>query len=172
MKIILALILVSIIVSEFGMRHHELRRRLSFAPYMVYHNHQYYRFLTWPFIHVSRRHLYTNCAFLWFIAHYGHLSEASAGLMAFMTAGLSPIPRLLLHTDDPAYKATGISSIIAAYIYFYALREQIPLLSALVAVNAIYELVMVFFRPRGRILYDAHLIGAAVGLVCFICGIL
>lgn len=171
MVTIFILIALSVIISEIAMTHHELRRRLSFAPAHVVHLRQPYRFFTWTFLHISRTHLYTNTSFLLALAVFGHFTNHQAGLMAFSASLLSPIPRMFFQKDDWLFKATGISSTIAALIYYYALREQNPYLIGLVAANAIYEAVMAFLRPRGRIMYDSHLIGAGIGLFCFMIGI-
>lgn len=163
--------LASLLITELSNRYFAISEFCCLGPGHVRHMRNYFRFFTWQFLHRSMSHCWANVFFLQLMAIFGNIGNFQVICIYLGTSLLAPIPRLIIFRDRWEYRVSGISATVAGLIYFYASREQNVWVTALVAANLIYELVRCYLDPRSKIMYDAHIIGAVIGVVCFKIGI-
>ena len=174
----LLIVIITVGVSLLAFRDASLIRRLAMVPPAVKAG-QYYRLITYGFVHGDGMHLAFNMITLFF---FGGLTEqlisrimGVGGYPLFYLAALlaSILPSYLKHRDNPNYLSLGASGAVSAVLFIYVLVAPwsmflvffLPVPAIVFAV--IYVVYSIWMDRRGadNINHSAHLIGAAFGIV-------
>jgi membrane associated rhomboid family serine protease len=168
---------VTVVVSLFAFRNEKLRSLLLLYPHDLAVKRQYYRLLSYGFVHADLMHLMFNMIALYSIAFY---LEAVMGTLKFAVLYLgsmaiaAAIPSWQ-HRSDPQYSALGASGAVSALffsgmLYFPTAKVSlfllpIPLPWPVFAVLFLLASIIGNKKQWGNIGHDVHLYGAASGLI-------
>jgi membrane associated rhomboid family serine protease len=175
----LVLITLTVLVSVAAFGQPNLLHRLILWPPAIARNGQYYRLLSYGFIHADGQHLLFNMLTLYF---FGSVMErlyqaelGRFGFYAFYCGGLlvSILPSYLRNRDNPEYRSLGASGAVSAVVFAFILLQPwamilvfgIPLPAVIYA--ALYVAYSFYMERRGtdHVNHSAHLWGAAYGVV-------
>tara|TARA_B110000090_G_scaffold262_1_gene244 strand:+ start:8745 stop:9362 length:618 start_codon:yes stop_codon:yes gene_type:complete len=183
MSITLIIIIITVAVSLYASENSDIKKKLLFNPYQVLNNKQYYRVLTHAFIHADLMHLGIN---MYVLYSFGQYLESmfmrmfgEIGLLYFILLYIGGIlfatlPSLRKHKDNPHYNSLGASGAVSAVLFsFIVLNPMAQLgLFAIIPLNATFFGVLyigyeMYMNKKGRtnIAHDAHLLGAAFGII-------
>lgn len=179
MTVTLILVAITCVVSFAAMNNPTLLDKLILWPPAVNRKQQWYRLVSYGFIHADFMHLLFNMLTLYF---FGRVMEdfytarlGVAGFAIFYVAALvaSILPSYLGHRDDTRYYSLGASGAVSAVLFAFILFEPWGMLGVffIVPVPAIvfaglYVWYSVWSERRGgdRTNHSAHLWGAAFGV--------
>jgi len=174
----LILIAATAIVSMLALNNPELMRRLILWPPAIARDKQYYRLVSYGFVHADGQHLLFNMITLYF---FGSTMETFFALRfgpwmypLFYFGGLvvSILPSYLDNRNNPGYHSLGASGAVSAALFASILLKPwtmiivfvVPLPAIIYAV--LYVAYSLYADRRGgdRINHMAHLWGAAYGV--------
>lgn len=157
--------------------------KLLFNAWSIEHRKQYYRFVTYGFVHADLFHLAVNMYVLWMfggvIQDSFIMMKGPAGLWLFIllyVGGLimSTFPAYLRHKDHVHYNAVGASGAVSAIVFaFIMLNPRMPMGIIFIPFyipawifGGLYMVYSYFMAQRGsdRIGHDVHLFGALFGI--------
>jgi membrane associated rhomboid family serine protease len=167
-----------------ALNNHDFFARLRFNAWDARHSNQWYRFLTYGFIHAGYVHLFVNMFVLW---SFGSIVEQYFGMLfpgkarfyyVLLYAGglmLSVIPAFGKHKNDVFYNAVGASGAVAAvvfssiilypsgkiFLFFIPIGIPAPVFGLLYLAYEYYS----SRNSTDNIGHDAHFWGAVFGLV-------
>lgn len=173
------IIAATCLVSYQAFNNEELFEKLSFKPYKVVHNKEYYRLITNGFVHADWTHLFFNMLTLYF---FGRTQEqiftAINGEMSFILFYLLSIPAsslisLYQHKDDPRYTAIGASGAVNAILFSFILINPfstiyifvIPIKAIIFAVLFLIYSSYMAKKNMDNIGHEAHISGAIFGVL-------
>ena len=177
------LMVLTIAVSLICLQSARLADALALRPDRMFRRREYYRLVTCGFVHADLGHLFFNMLSFYFFAFTLERVLGTPAFLVLYFAALivSSLGSALKHRRDPDYSAVGASGAIlgvlfASIVYFpeqklLLLPIPIPIPAPLFAIGylaySIYSARLAQQDPRrgGRINHDAHLYGAATGLV-------
>lgn len=155
MIVTLILIVVTCVVSWAAFKNSKLGYDLAMWPPGVTRKHQYYRLLTYGFVHADLQHLLFNMLTLFF---FGRLIEQIFGLfigpvgyvLFYLSAMVvSILPTWFRHRDDANYLSIGASGAVSAVLFAFILFQP-------------WSLIFVFFFPIPAIVYAVVYIGFTI----------
>ena len=166
-------------MSWLAFNNEKLMQALVLWPPAITRGHQYHRFIGYGLVHADFMHLLMNMVTLYF---FGRVMEGfyaqylgSLGFVWFYASALvvSALPSYLQHRQDPKYVTLGASGAVSAVLFaFILLRPWETIYLYVVPVPAIlfalgYTAYSVYMNHRGgdRINHNAHLSGAAYGIL-------
>lgn len=171
----LLLIAATCVVSYAGFRSREVEEKLIFRPESILAGKEYYRLVTYAFLHSGWSHLVWNMVGLYV---FGRLIEWSLGvtdllLIYFGSVIGGGLLALYVHRDHDylAYGASGgVSGIVFAYLLLFpgagiALYFEVPIPGWLYALGFMVVSFVALKKAKDNIGHDAHLGGAIVGLL-------
>lgn len=175
----LGLIVVTSVVSYLAWKQPTLMARLILWPPAITRGREYWRLLSYGFIHADMQHLLFNMITLFF---FGRLIEnflvSRFGFWAFpffyVSALLvSVLPGYFRHALDPNYRTLGASGAVSAVLFAFILLAPWNLIFVFflpvpaVIYGGLYIGYSIYMDRRGgdRINHSAHLWGAVYGLV-------
>lgn len=175
----LAIIAITCVISFLGFKNEKLISDLILWPPAISRGRQYYRLLTYGFIHADGQHLLFNMITLFF---FGQLIEKFVtgyiGMLGFVAFYLSAIlvsilPTYMKNVSNPAYRSLGASGAVSAVLFAFVLLQPwttiliffIPCPAIIYAV--IYIAYSIYMDRQGsdNINHSAHLWGAAYGVL-------
>ena len=175
----LIIILVTCAVSFLAFKNEKLISDLILWPPAIKRGRQYYRLVTYGFIHADGMHLLFNMITLYF---FGRLIEQFVGgyigTLGFVLFYLSAIvvsilPTYMKNVDNPNYRSLGASGAVSAVLFAFVLLQPwatiiifvIPCPAIIYAV--LYVAYSIYMDRRGtdNINHSAHLWGAAYGVL-------
>lgn len=173
------IIAITCLVSYQAFNNQELFEKLSFKPYKVVHNKEYYRLITNGFVHADWTHLFFNMLTLYF---FGRTQEqiftAVNGEMSFILFYLLSIPAsslisLYQYKDDPRYSAIGASGAVNAILFSFILINPfstiyaffIPIKAILFAILFLIYSSYMAKKNMDNIGHEAHISGAIFGVL-------
>jgi membrane associated rhomboid family serine protease len=186
----LTIIIITALASFAAFENRKTQDDLIFWPAVINSRRQYYRFLTYGFIHANYGHLIFNMLTLWFIGQslevgavnrqtYDSVFEGQAkmyyALLYFTGLIVSTVPDYFRNRDNFAYRALGASGAVSAVVFasialapkqkliFFPFVFGIP--GYLFAV--VYLALSAYMARRGgdNIGHGVHITGGIYGLV-------
>lgn len=180
----LLIILSTVLVSIAAMQRSDWFDRLKFNAWDIRHRNQYYRFLTFGWVHAGYFHLLVNMFVLWSFGsvverYFGILfPDKSSWYFILMYAGglvFPVLPSFQKHRNDVFYNSVGASGAVSAVvfsaillnpegkIFLYLIPVPVPApLDGLLYLG--YEYYM-SKKGNDNIGHDAHFWGALFGLL-------
>ncbi|MDP1624027.1 MAG: rhomboid family intramembrane serine protease [Bacteroidales bacterium] len=178
------IIFLTAVVSIMAMNNGEWFARLRFNAYDVKHSNQWYRFLTYGFLHAGYVHLFINMLVLYSFgviveSYFQGYFPGKAGLFFILlyVGGLilSIIPSYGKHKNDVFYNAVGASGAVAAVVFssiilypagkIFLFLIPVPIPAPVFGILYVgYEYYMAK-RGGDNIGHDAHLWGALFGVI-------
>jgi membrane associated rhomboid family serine protease len=179
MIITLLLIAVTCVVSFMAFKNAKLTNDLILWPPAISRQREYYRLVTYGFIHADGQHLLFNMITLFF---FGRPMEAfftdhlgTLGFVTFYLGGLvvSILPSVIHNRDNPLYRSLGASGAVSSVLFSFILMAPwstiiifvIPLPAILYAVLYVVYSITMDRRGGDSVNHSAHLWGAAYGVV-------
>lgn len=184
LTVTLIIIIITGIVSFQSFSNREWFLKLSYSPYAVQHNKQWYRIFTHAFVHADTMHLILNMYVLYIFGRLVeklfslHFEERGLYFYILLYIGgimFAALPGIKKHRDNIMYRSVGASGAVAAVLFACILMAPtlqlalffiIPMPAWVLGIGyLVYEYVM--DKRRGaadRIAHDAHFWGALFGL--------
>lgn len=173
------IIAVTCLVSYQAFNNQELFEKLSFKPYKVVHNKEYYRLITNGFVHADWTHLFFNMLTLYFFGRTQEMIFTQAyGQLTFILFYLLSIPAsslisLYQHKDDPRYSAIGASGAVNAVLFSFILINPfstiyvfvIPIKAIIFAILFLLYSSYMAKKNMDNIGHEAHISGAIFGII-------
>jgi membrane associated rhomboid family serine protease len=174
------LLAVTVLVSMLALGNEKLMAALILWPPAVTRDRDVHRLATYGLVHADGAHLLFNMITLYFFGtameRFFDRELGNLGFLFFYVSALvaSAIPSYLKHRDDPDYRTLGASGAVSAVLFAFILLDPwsklylyfaIPIPALLFAVC--YTAYSIYMNHRGgdRINHNAHLAGAAYGVV-------
>ncbi|MCO6498050.1 MAG: rhomboid family intramembrane serine protease [Chitinophagaceae bacterium] len=181
--VLIIIITVLVSVSAFGSR--KIMDDLIFYPAHINRTQQYYRFLTYGFIHADLMHLLFNMYAFYlfgeftekaFLMIFGDPSgKVMYVLMYFLALIVCVIPDFKKHKNNDYYRSLGASGAVSAIVFAYILLNPlqgiglifIPFFIPGFLFGILYVVVSYYLGKKGgtNINHNAHLWGALFGVV-------
>ncbi len=176
------IIAVTTIISFIAFSNRRLKAELVFYPPAIKHK-QFYRFITYGFIHADTTHLLFNMFTLYF---FGTAMEniyrpflGGFGFVAFYLLALiiSIFPSYLRHINNENYASLGASGAVSAVLFAYIsvapwqmlyLFAAVPIPAILFAVAYVAYSMYAQKKAQDNVNHGAHLWGAAFGVIATI----
>ena len=186
MSITLLILIVTVVVSLIGFQRRDLLNKLLFSPYLIYHNKQYYRFVTHAFVHDPGNlfHLIFNMFVLFQfggnVEQYFKADSPSFGVFSFLFlyfGGIifSSMRDYTQHRNDSSYLALGASGAISAILFSHIIIHPtlalylffIPIPIPSFVFGGLYLWFEQYMDKKGgdRVAHGAHFYGAIFGMV-------
>lgn len=171
---------ITCLVSYQAFINEELFDKLSFKPYRVKHNKEYYRLITNGFIHADWNHLLFNMLTLYFFGPtIEEIFTALNGkftyiLFYLLSIAASSLISLYMHRDDPRYSAIGASGAINAVIFSYIMINPlstiyfffaIPIKAWIFAILFLAYSTYMAKKNMDNVGHEAHISGAIFGVL-------
>ena len=175
----IVIILITCAVSFLAFKNDKLISDLILWPPAIKRGKQYYRLVTYGFIHADGMHLLFNMITLYF---FGRLIEqfvsgyiGTLGFVAFYLSAIvvSILPTYMKNVDNPNYRSLGASGAVSAVLFGFVLLQPwakiiifvIPCPAIIYAV--IYIAYSIYMDRQGsdNVNHSAHLWGAAYGVL-------
>lgn len=177
------IIAVTVLISVLTFSNGDIFYRFRFNPFSAFHSKQYYRFLTYGFLHADWVHLLINMFVLYSFGqlveeYYKYIFEIKGSfyyiLLYVGAIAISVLPSFGKHKDDPGYNAVGASGAVSAVVFASILFEPlakiymffIPIGIPAAIFGILYLIYSAYMGKRGKdnIGHDAHFWGAIFGI--------
>lgn len=151
----LVLIAATCLVSYFAWQDRALLDKLMLWPPAIARRGEWYRLLSYGFVHADGAHLLFNMITLYF---FGGLVErlfaiqlGPVGYVLFYLGGIvaSILPTYTRHRDDPSYRSLGASGAVSAVLFTFILVQP-------------WSLIFIFFIPCPAIVYGVLYVGYSI----------
>ncbi|MEO7013773.1 MAG: rhomboid family intramembrane serine protease [Dokdonella sp.] len=170
---------ITCVISFLGFKNEKLISDLILWPPAISRGKQYYRLLTYGFIHADGQHLLFNMVTLFF---FGRLIEqfvtgyiGTLGYVAFYLSAIvvSILPTYMKNIGNPAYRSLGASGAVSAVLFAFVLLQPwatiliffIPCPAIIYAVLYIAYSIYMDRQNKDNVNHSAHLWGAAYGVL-------
>jgi membrane associated rhomboid family serine protease len=177
MYVTFLIIVVTCAISFSAFKNEKLISDLILWPPAISRGKQYYRLISYGFIHADGQHLLFNMITLFF---FGRLIEkfmsgyiGSIGFVAFYLSAImvSILPTYIKNVSNPAYRSLGASGAVSAVLFAFVLLQPwatiliffIPCPAIIYAVVYIAYSIYMDRQQRDNVNHSAHLWGAAYG---------
>jgi len=178
----LILIIITAAASFYGWNNASIQNKWMFNPFAVYHNKQYYRFLSSGFIHSNTVHLLFNMIALYFFGGvleriytgmYGSLGIVFYLLTYLLGMVVANLKTFFKYRDSSYYNSLGASGGVAAVLFasiLYKPTSSICIYFALCVpafiIGALYLIYSYYsgYRKGDNVNHDAHLYGSLFGI--------
>ena len=181
------IVIITVIVSLFAFSSHKLREDLIFYPVAITQENQYYRFITYGFIHADLMHLIFNMYAFYlfggacensFVAIFGKYGQTFYILMYLLALIVCVIPDFLKYRGNPNYRSLGASGAVSAVVFAYILFRPlqgiglmfIPVFIPGFIFGILFLVVSYFLGKKGgtSVNHAAHIWGAFFGIIFLI----
>lgn len=187
MSITIIILVATILLSLLTFKSPKTGGQLIFYPVIIAQEKQWYRFITYGFIHADIPHLFFNMYAFYlfgsvtenaFNAMFGHLGSIIYILLYFLSLIACVIPDYLKYRNDPNYRSLGASGAVSAVVFAYILINPlqgiglifIPIYIPGFLFGIIFLVVSYFLGKKSgsRVNHSAHIWGAIFGIVFLI----
>jgi membrane associated rhomboid family serine protease len=187
MSVTLIIIIITVLISIFAFRSHKIMDDLIFYPSAITQKNQYYRFISYGFIHADISHLFFNMYAFYlfggvcetsFINIFGNSGKTFYVLLYFLSLIACVIPDFLKYNKNPDYRSLGASGAVSAVVFAYILFNPlqgiglifIPIFIPGFLFGILYLIISYFLGKKGgsRINHSAHVWGSIFGIVFLI----
>ena len=184
MSLTIILIIVTVLISILGFTNAKIQNDLIFSPVMIQQNNQYYRFISYGFLHADIMHLIFNMyAFYLFGEATEHYFSEVFGknavtfylLLSFISLIVCVIPDFTKHRNDPNYRSLGASGAVSAVVFTYIMFNPlqgigllfIPVFIPGFLFGILFLVISYFLGKKGgtSVNHSAHVWGALVGII-------
>jgi membrane associated rhomboid family serine protease len=174
------LIATTAVVSWIAFNNRSTAHDLALWSPGVTRKHQYYRLLTYGFVHADMQHLLFNMITLFFFGRtmemiFQLIGMGQVGYVLFYLSAvvISILPSYYRHRHDMNYISIGASGAVSAVLFAFILFQPwsmilvffIPVPAILYAVAYVGYTVYMDRRGGDNINHSAHLWGAAYGVL-------
>jgi membrane associated rhomboid family serine protease len=182
MSVTVALIAVTCAVTWLAWQTPSLQSRLILWPPAIARRGQWYRLVSYGFLHANGMHLLFNMFTFYFFgtqierAFASHLGPF--GFVGFYLSALvvSILPSYSQHREDPDYYSLGASGAVSAVLFASILIAPwnwlyvffVPMPAIVFAVLYVGYSIWMDRRGKDQVNHSAHLWGAAYGIAFFI----
>lgn len=179
MIVTLLLIAVTVAASLYAFNHRGAGMDLALWPPGIRQKRQYYRFLTYGFVHADMQHLLFNMITLFFFGRAveqllgAYLGPVGFALFYLTAVVVSILPSYQQHRNDSRYVSIGASGAVSAVLFSFILFQPwsmiivfvIPVPAIVYAVLYVGFTIYMDRRGKDNINHSAHLWGAAYGVM-------
>jgi membrane associated rhomboid family serine protease len=172
------IIALTCVVSYTAFNNAKLMDDWILSPFKVNRDKQYYRYVTYGFLHADGMHLLFNMITLFFFGRamedFYTSSLGPFGFVLFYLGGIvfSVLPSALQNQKDPRYATLGASGAVSAVLFAFILFQPwttmliffVPCPAIIYAV--LYVAYSIWLDKKGgdNVNHSAHLWGAAYGV--------
>jgi membrane associated rhomboid family serine protease len=169
---------ITCVISMLAFNNKQMMTRGMMIPLEVNKRGEYYRFISYGFLHADGMHLLFNMITLYFFGQYIESALGDIigdfGFIIFYLGGLvvSILPSYAMHKNDSAYASLGASGAVSAVLFAFILMNPwatigvffIPMPAIVFAV--LYTAYSIWMDKKGgdNINHSAHLWGAGYGI--------
>ena len=187
LSVTLIIIIITVIISLFAFQSQRVMSDLIFYPAAITERNQYYRFVTYGFIHADIPHLFFNMYALYlfggvcensFVDIFGNNGKLFYVLMYFFALIACVIPDFFKHKMNPGYRSLGasgaVSAVVSGYIVFNPLQGIgllfIPVFIPGFLFGILFLVISYWLGRKGgsSINHSAHIWGALFGVAFLI----
>ncbi|MEO6818465.1 MAG: rhomboid family intramembrane serine protease [Ginsengibacter sp.] len=187
MSVTIILLAITVIVSLLAFRSRKLMDSLIFYPVTIVEENQYYRFISYGFLHADISHLFFNMYAFYlfggatenaFIQIFGQIGTTLYILMYFLSLIACVIPDFLKNKTNPNYRSLGASGAISAVVFAYIMIDPlqgigllfIPVFIPGFLFGILFLVVSYFLGKKGgtSVNHSAHIWGAIFGVIFLI----
>ncbi|TAH43629.1 MAG: rhomboid family intramembrane serine protease [Elusimicrobia bacterium] len=175
----LVIIAITCVVSFMAFGNRKLLDDLILWPPAISRGKQYYRLVSYGFIHADGTHLLFNMFTLYFFGTFSErfVSEyiGTLGYVGFYLSAIvvSILPTYLRNAHNPAYRSLGASGAVSAVLFAFVLMQPwstiliffIPCPAIVYAVVYVGYSIYMDRKGTDNINHSAHLWGAAYGVL-------
>jgi membrane associated rhomboid family serine protease len=169
---------VTVLISFAAWNNPDLMRKFIMNPYLVERRGQYQRFITSGFIHQDHMHLLFNMITLYsfgnlleqlFNMYFEGIGSVYYVVLYLLAIIVSEIPTYFKHKNNPGYNSLGASGGVSAIVFAVILFR--PLVKIYMMPGFILGTLYIIYsyfqakKAADGINHDAHLYGAAFGIV-------
>ncbi len=174
---------ITIVISFLCFQNYQLMSKLRFNPALVTHNKEYYRMLSYAFVHADWTHLLVNMLVLYFfgpiVEQFFFFTFGNPGIIFFLClyvggALIANLWSLRKHKNNYGYNAVGASGAVSALLFtfiFFAPWEMlyffgiIPIPGILFGIGYLFYSYKMTQQNNDHVAHDAHLLGAIFGFI-------
>lgn len=187
MTITLLLIIITVLISVIAFSSKKVMDDLIFYPPAIAEHNQYYRFISYGFLHANVSHLFFNMYAFYlfggilekvFIMIFSDKGKLLYVLLYFLSLIASVIPDYLKHKNDQYYRSLGASGAVSAVVFAYIMVNPmqgigllfIPIFIPGFLFGILFLVISYFLGRKGgtSVNHGAHIWGAIFGVVFMI----
>lgn len=181
---IIIIIAITSLISIIAFKDRGLFHKLVFSPYIIRRSNQFYRFITYGFLHGDYMHLFVNMFVLFsfgraIFAYFDYyLPDKNTNLLFlelyFGGLILSSVFDYFKHKDNYGYSAVGASGAVSAVLFatiFFAPMQPVYFFGVLPIPGIIFGGLYIFYeykmnkKNNDNIGHAAHISGAIFGFI-------
>lgn len=188
LSITVIIIAITVIISLIAFANRKVMDDLIYYPAVINNRNQFYRFISYGFIHADLMHLIFNMYAFYLFGQVTELSfKAIFGdvpgksfylLLYFLALIVAVIPDYNKHKHNSQYRSLGASGAVSAVVFAYIMLNPmqgiglifIPIFIPGFLFGLLYLVISYFLGKKGRtsINHNAHIWGALFGIVFLI----
>jgi membrane associated rhomboid family serine protease len=174
-SITLIIIIISVATSLYFFQNTEKLKEVTFNPYVVKHNNQWYRLITHALVHADFIHLFVNMYVLYSFGSFVEQFFPSNLYIVLYIGGvlIASLPSLIKHHNNPYYSSLGASGAVASVVFAAIIINPAGtlLLMGIIPIPAwLFGILYLIFeaymdkKSDDNIAHDAHFYGAVWGI--------
>jgi len=183
MTLTFAISIITGVVSFAAFRNPDIANKLKFNAYDIYHKKQWYRMITYAFVHADWGHLLINLMVFisfgdnveaYFKYFFGDLGKAYFLFLYFSSIIISSVYDLFQQKNNHWYNAVGASGAVSAVLYasvFFDPLAKVYFFGILPIPGILFAVLYLFYsyymakKSNDNIGHYAHFWGAVYGFI-------
>ena len=187
MSLTIILIVITVLISILGYTNLKIREDLIFSPVMIHEKNQYYRFVSYGFLHADIMHLIFNMYAFYLFGEstefafreiFGQNGATFYILLYFLSLIVCVIPDFTKYKNNPNYRSLGASGAVSAVVFTSVMIRPlsgigiifIPVMVAGFIFGVLFLVISYYLGKKSKsvINHSAHIWGAIFGVVFII----